>query len=549
AGKTGLNFEKFFVDKDKNLIFDRLKADGSPDASLRPNAFFALNDPGLFALSLTRLKILGNYMDKLVFPYGVLTLSQDDPNFHPYHQYPPYYVKDAAYHNGIIWQWNFGPVIQSLCGFGKQDMAWTLSKQLTHQILHRGAAGTLAELMDAFPRKNEKEPRLSGTFSQAWSLGEYIRNFYQDYLGIKPDAHKKALYILPTIPDQLNDVEVDQKINGDVVRLHFTNKENTYRIFIDASRIKDSLDIGISLFNKANANFQMKSVVYKNDKFSVEIPAYSNVIKDMIVKRNDKRIAVSSQIYNDPPENIAIYSSIRFAEPHLNKSLKALQGPGYSILSNSEIRKQNPSAVSLIDIKDPEKDEAYQYPLNPLFKPGILDLTRFTLKEDAGNYYFTLEFKNLNNPGWHNEYGFQLTYASICIQTDDNSSRSADVKANSAYKLPQERAFSRIINVGGGFEIRDAAGKVISAYLPVPGDVKNPFGNVNSHTVSFAVPKNLLGKISPASKISILTGAQDDHGGAGVGEFRAVSAAASEWTGGGKKNSNESNVYDTLFIN
>ncbi|MGE5401338.1 MAG: amylo-alpha-1,6-glucosidase [Ignavibacteriales bacterium] len=547
--KLALNFQKYFVNENSGTVYDRLKADGSPDSSLRPNLFFDLNEPAFFPSALTRLKILSNAMQNLVLPYGVLSLSQNDPNFHPYHQYPPYYVKDAAYHNGIIWQWTTGPVVQALCGFGKQDLAWTLTQELSHQILDRGAAGTLAELSDAMPRDGEKDARLSGTFSQAWSLAEYIRNFYQDYLGVKPDAPHKALYLLPTLPAELTNIEFDQKIGNDVVRIKYVFNDDNYRVSVDASGIKDSLDIGIGLFNRADANFQLKTVIMKNDKLIVDVPAHSNSLQDLKVTRNNKLISVSSQIYNEPPANVDLFNSIKFAAPHLNKNLKALQGPGYNLLKNSEIKKENGSAKVLIDKQDPEKDEAWQYPANPSFVDGILDLTNFVLREDADNYYFTLKFRKLTNPGWHNEYGFQLTFASICIQGEDKELRSRNVGLNSAYTLPPERAFSRLINVGGGFEIKDASGKILSAYIPAPEDLRNPLGSIRTGMISFSVPKRLLGTISEHSAITILTGAQDDHGGAGVGEFRTVNQAVSEWQGGGKKKPADPNVYDVLTIN
>jgi hypothetical protein len=106
-----------------------------------------------------------------------------------------------------------------------------------------------------------------------------------------------------------------------------------------------------------------------------------------------------------------------------------------------------------------------------------------------------------------------------------------------------------MITAGGGFEVRDQSGKILAAYLPEPGDVKNPMGNIGTSSVSFAVPKKLIGTITPSTVISILTGAQDDHGGAGVGEFRQVNSTASEWAGGGKKNSRDHNIYDFLLIN
>jgi hypothetical protein len=266
-------------------------------------------------------------MQSLVFPYGVLSLSQNDENFHPFHNYPPNYPKDEAYHNGIIWQWNTGPVVQALCGFGMEDTAWILTSELTHQILERGAVGTLAELMDAFPSKGESEPRLSGTFSQAWSLAEYIRNFYQDYLGVKTDAYLKALYLLPTLPDDMKNVEFDQNIGKDKVRIHYSFSNTLYRITITTLYLQDSIDVGVAVLNKSDANFQMKTPYYKNDKLVIEVPTYSNSIHDLKVFRNDQRIPISCQIYNEPPANYYLYQNIKFAKPFLNNNLKALKPP------------------------------------------------------------------------------------------------------------------------------------------------------------------------------------------------------------------------------
>jgi len=44
----------------------------------------------------------------------------------------------------------------------------------------------------------------------------------------------------------------------------------------------------------------------------------------------------------------------------------------------------------------------------------------------------------------------------------------------------------------------------------------------------------------------VVAGAQDDHGGAGIGEFRDVHAERGEWNGGGKLFDDEPNVYDDL---
>ena len=548
AEKLQKNFTSTFFDKENSMIYDRIKADGTPDKTIRPNLFFVLNEKALIPQNADRLNLLSNAMKELVFPYGVLSLSQNDDNFHPYHQYPPYYVKDAAYHNGIIWTWNAGPVVQSLCNFGLQDKAWSLTSELTKQILHRGAVGTLAELNDAFPRSGEKECRLSGTFSQAWSLAEYIRNFYQDYLGVKPDAPNKTLYIIPSLPASLKNVEFFQKVGSDKLKIAYSFTRETCTINVKAVDIKDSLDLAVALLNKANSSYQFRTAISKGQDVEITVPSYSTSLKELVVKKDNNVWPVRAQIYIDPNENQKMYDKVQFATPVLRDDLKALKGPDYKLLNNADIKKQNPGAKVIFDAADAEKDEQYQYPTNPNFVNGILDLIKFTLKEDDENYYFTLKYKNLANPGWHNEYGFQLTYTSICISGKEGS-KSRNVGVNSNYLLTADRAYTHLINVGGGFEIKDAPGKVLAAYLPQAEDIKNPLGNTSAKEITFSIPKKYLGKIDSSTKISLLTGAQNDAGGAGIGTFRDVNETPSEWAGGGKKKQGEHNIYDFLFIN
>lgn len=544
------NFPKFFLNKNQNLIYDRIKKDNSVDSTIRPNQFFVLNSNLLNSYE-TKLKVLANAMKNLVLPYGVLSLSQYDENFHPYHEYPPYYPKDEAYHNGIIWLWNTGTVVQSLCEFGFQDTAWILTKELTNQILSKGAVGTLAELMEAFPRPNEKEIKLSGTFSQAWSLAEYLRNIYQNYFGVIPDAPNKSLYLIPSLPTQLKNIEFVQRIENDYLKIIYEFDSKFYRIKIYGNEIQDSLFIGSAIINRANANFQVKTSIKKGDELVIEVPSFSRTIRDLIVRRNRKVIQTARDFYIDPEKNQSLYDEIKFALPYLNPDLQALKKPDYVLLTNEMIKSENKNAKIIFDIDDNEKDEKYLYPTNQFFEDGILDLVNFKLSEDENNYYFKLKFKNLTNPMWHPEYGFQLTAVAICIQYDE-SKRNIDVGYNSKFLLPKERAFNKIIFIGGGIEIKNSEGKIIASYIPQSYDVKNPLGNTNEKIISFALSKsnseNLIGKIDKKSKITILVGAQDDHGGSGIGEFREVGINPEEWIGGGKINLNQDNIYDILGI-
>jgi hypothetical protein len=76
---------------------------------------------------------------------------------------------------------------------------------LARQILEDGCVGTMGELVDALPGADGK-PVPTGTFSQAWSVSEFVRNAYQDYLGYHPDLPRGELRFRPALPTAWTEV-------------------------------------------------------------------------------------------------------------------------------------------------------------------------------------------------------------------------------------------------------------------------------------------------------------------------------------------------------
>ena len=105
-----------------------------------------------------------------------------------------------------------------------------------------------------------------------------------------------------------------------------------------------------------------------------------------------------------------------------------------------------------------------------------------------------------------------------------------------------------MITVGGGIRVSDDNGKTLCDATPTR-DERNPIGSVEGKTIEFSLPLEYLGGPTPGWKMTILVGAQDDHGGAGIGEFREVQRNGSEWIGGwGKIHETDSNVFDLLIL-
>ena len=150
-------------------------------------------------------------------------------------------------------------------------------------------------------------------------------------------------------------------------------------------------------------------------------------------------------------------------------------------------------------------------------------------------------------PNWHPEYGFQLTFAAIAIDLGTNQSGANFIQRNANLQLPRDFAYHRIIFIGGGLQIEDAEGNILTAFRPE--DVRYPLGDVQKKEISFAIPKSFLGEYDKNWRFIIAVGAQDDHGGGGIGEFRNVGKIASQWQGGGaEREFGNCNVYDLLEV-
>lgn len=194
--------KRFVID---GRIADRLRADGSADLARRPNALMLISVPWSPILDAgAEAQLLRDSVEHLLFPYGIASLEPAHPWFHPRHEalrhgQPELHHKDAAYHNGTVWGWNAGFTVTALNRHGQQELAWRLTRELSRQILHVGTRGSMSELLDA-ALGEDGQPVPSGTYAQSWSVAEFTRNAWQDYLGVRPDLLRNTLRFVPALP-------------------------------------------------------------------------------------------------------------------------------------------------------------------------------------------------------------------------------------------------------------------------------------------------------------------------------------------------------------
>ena len=535
------NFAKHFMVGER--LSDHLNADHTPDRQTRPNQIFAAS----MLSPRARASVVEHVIKELTYPYGVSSLSPRDSLFHPFHVYPQFYPKDAAYHNGTVWTWLAGPVISELVAHDAVAPAWALTEDATGQILELGGVGTQSELLDAIPRAGESRPRLSGTVSQAWNLAEYIRNLYDDYLGLRVDMMNREIMLRPRLPESLDSVQADLMLPAGRLRIT-AHGDPCQRICLDATGLQGSF--------RARLDPNSRSPALWN------VAIRGGTRYEMLV--DEKGVSAypethSTQVPRTKPSPINLTpGSLQFLLPSLAEDLPALRPPPYSVISHTTVMLRPQSGTQqLVDAADQPNDDHgvgacsgfYRYPLSSHFRPGSFDLLHFSVFADSRIYRFELGFSSLSDPGWHPEYGFQLTYVAIAIDTDGiPGSGATEVGHNSDYRLPPDFAFERLVLVGGGIRVIDASGAILGAYMPAEDDDADPFASAQEARIGFSLPRDMVGEPDVSWRYVLLIGAQDDHGGSGLGEFRTVNAEASEWNGGGKFDPSCSNVYDALLV-
>ena len=538
--KVRNNFPKYFWNEKENLLSDHLNSDDSQDFQLRPNQIFAVTVPRTPLLpEEKRRRVISTVVEKLTYPWGVGSLWQEDPNFHPYHHYLPYYVPDAAYHNGIVWTWLNGPLLSALFPRNRK-LAMQLLSNEADQILHRDAVGSFSELLEAWPRENEKFPRISGTVSQAWSLAEFIRNINQDLLGIKPNAAGDTLFLHPNLPAELKDVNFTFRFGSSFVQGNYLQSKGGLTLRLNAGKTSRRTVVVVAGI--------LSGEEYRSFTTKWKIPA-----KLEVEVKTDGTVRVNGQTVGAGKKKANLLPDLKFCRPEINMDLAVLKGLKYDLISPEEAVQRPGRLTRLVfDASDSEGDDRgpnhkYIYPTNPAFLPGIFDGKRVKIWKDERFFYFEIKYQNLTDPGWHPEPGYQLTFTAIAMNFGAKAGmRRTRVSMNANHNIPFEYSYNYILFIGNGYRLMNSEDKIIAEYRPP--DRAYRIGFVKKKTIRFSVPV----KYFPAAKLEnayVMIGGQDDHGAGGVGEFRTVKRRASEWNGGGgDRQSGNSSVYDEIEV-
>ena len=183
AGETGAgygdlaalvkeSFSRAFWMEDKGCLKDVISESGA-DEQIRCNQIWAVSMPFTMLSPAQEKQVVETVRRYLYTPFGLRTLSPEDPEFHPFYG-GSQKERDMAYHQGTIWPYPLGAYYLAYLkthGNTAQAAAQVRSHlESMEAMLREGCAGQLPEIYDGGNPGPSK-----GCFAQAWSVGELLR--------------------------------------------------------------------------------------------------------------------------------------------------------------------------------------------------------------------------------------------------------------------------------------------------------------------------------------------------------------------------------------
>lgn len=178
------SFASKFWNPKENCLFDVITKDAKgieeKDASIRPNQIFAVSLPFSILPPDKEIAVVSKVFSSLYTPLGIRSLSPDSQNYRGTYL-GELIQRDAAYHMGTSWGYLTGPFLSAYLKVhhhSKQAIETALElMQPLIDHLEDGCLGGIAEIFDG------TQPCTSrGCYTQAWSVGELIRVYFEDIL-------------------------------------------------------------------------------------------------------------------------------------------------------------------------------------------------------------------------------------------------------------------------------------------------------------------------------------------------------------------------------
>ena len=143
------------------------------DTALRPNQIFAVSLPNSPLLPEQQSAVVEVVRRELLTPFGLRTLSRDDPGYKGRYA-GPQSQRDAAYHNGTVWPWLIGPFLSAYLRVNEQsEESKTQARRWLTPLIEQTEIAGIGQIAEIY--EGDEPHRPVGCPAQAWSVAEVLR--------------------------------------------------------------------------------------------------------------------------------------------------------------------------------------------------------------------------------------------------------------------------------------------------------------------------------------------------------------------------------------
>jgi predicted glycogen debranching enzyme len=182
--KVRESFSKVFFREDNLGLYDTVTENG-PDSKIRPNQLIALFLPYKIMSKEKAAEILKVIEENLYVSFGIRTLHPQDSEYKPFYR-GKLEDRDKAYHQGTAWAFLMGFYITAYISVNGRDSKTLEELERIYQPFRNHldvyGIGSISEVFEASAPHNA-----DGCIAQAWSVGEILRSYYEDFLGLAPE--------------------------------------------------------------------------------------------------------------------------------------------------------------------------------------------------------------------------------------------------------------------------------------------------------------------------------------------------------------------------
>ena len=176
--KVKESFNNRFYNEDKKCLYDVVDEleSGHNDDKVRPNQLYAVSLPFKVLNKCYMKNVVDTCHDLLYNLYGMRSLAQNEPGYIGTYD-GPLHIRDEAYHMGTTWGFIIGTFIDSHYYVYKDKKMVKIFIDNFIPHLSEGCLDGVCEVMNG-----DVPLHTRGCYTQAWSVGELLRAYYENYL-------------------------------------------------------------------------------------------------------------------------------------------------------------------------------------------------------------------------------------------------------------------------------------------------------------------------------------------------------------------------------